>query len=352
MAHELTIRDTGFVEHAYVGEVGWHGLGNELRPDAPMVEWVKAAGFDWEVLSDQVRYRAPDGNEHTVDNRRVLYRSDTSEPLSVVSADYKIVQPQEIMDYFDQLISRAGFKMNTAGTLFGGRRFWALADIGDEDCVADPKDRLKGRLLAATSVDLTMPTTLKFLCERVVCNNTLTFGLAEMGGTSIRVPHSREFRFGEINAALGIKLHDQFHGVMQGLRRLAQAPMDDLAVVRATAEILQPEAFKLEPEKLAELLNSQPARAIGGSAIEGTTIGADLMGASGTSWGWLNAVTEYADHTSRAASLDNRFARAMFGEGDRLKQRALNVATKFADGETLEDQYQPHRKMLEEVLAG
>ncbi len=37
MAHELTIRTDGFAEIAFVGETPWHGLGQEINPDATIV---------------------------------------------------------------------------------------------------------------------------------------------------------------------------------------------------------------------------------------------------------------------------------------------------------------------------
>ena len=46
MAHELTQREDGFVEMAFVGETPWHGLGQSIAQDASIEEWQKSAGMD------------------------------------------------------------------------------------------------------------------------------------------------------------------------------------------------------------------------------------------------------------------------------------------------------------------
>jgi hypothetical protein len=51
-----------------------------------------------------------------------------------------------------------------------------------------------------------------------------------------------------------------------------------------------------------------------------------LETAQETAWGWLNAVTEYADHHIRAHSDENRTASALWGQGDTLKNRAVELA--------------------------
>ena len=50
-----------------------------------------------------------------------------------------------------------------------------------------------------------------------------------------------------------------------------------------------------------------------------------MPGRKGTAWGYLNAVTEYADHHTAARSVDNRFNASQFGTGDMLKTDALEL---------------------------
>ena len=61
------------------------------------------------------------------------------------------------------------------------------------------------------------------------------------------------------------------------------------------------------------------------SLYEGQGRGAELEAAKGTTWGLLNAITEYVDHERRARSNEYRMDTAWFGQGAVLKQRAVNT---------------------------
>ena len=54
------------------------------------------------------------------EEQRVLYRSDTHAPLSVVSQRYQEVQPKEILEFYRDLTEQSGFELETAGVLKGG----------------------------------------------------------------------------------------------------------------------------------------------------------------------------------------------------------------------------------------
>ena len=60
--------------------------------------------------------------------------------------------------------------------------------------------------------------------------------------------------------------------------------------------------------------------------FDGHGRGAELSSAKGTTWGLLNAVTEYVDHERRAMSDGHRLDSAWFGQGAALKQRAFEHA--------------------------
>jgi hypothetical protein len=60
--------------------------------------------------------------------------------------------------------------------------------------------------------------------------------------------------------------------------------------------------------------------------FNGAGKGSTLETARETAFGWLNAVTEYADHHVRAHTDENRTASALWGQGDALKNRALDIA--------------------------
>lgn len=319
MSHELSIQN-GKVEMGYVaGTARWHGLGNELAENAPIEQWIVSAGMDWRVKRSRVRYH--DGVDmHTWDEQHILFRSDNKAPLGVVSDSYKVVQPYQALEFFRDLCEHNGFKMRTAGVLFGGRRYWALADIGAESYVADPKDRVKGRLLLVTSCDGSIKTTGKFVAECVVCNNTLTMARAE-SGKQVAVSHRSVFNPADVKAKLGLA-DGQFARFIRDMRQLAQVRVGESDADRLTLNLFGADANE-SPE-------TQEARASRGykkvmELFSGAQIGANLDGRQGSAWAWLNAVTQYADHEIAARSADNRFNSSQFGAGDALKAKALEL---------------------------
>ena len=85
------------VEHmAYVGDTPWHGLGQQLSRHQPLEVWQQQAGMNWHIEEAPVRFIAEGashlGSIHSFPEQKVLYRSDSKAPLSVVSQRYHTVQ--------------------------------------------------------------------------------------------------------------------------------------------------------------------------------------------------------------------------------------------------------------------
>ena len=128
MSHEIDL-STGLPAIAYVGERPWHELGEKLPEGQSIEVWLKAARLEWELRRLPVQYLV-DGKLRTMDDRFVLVRSDTHAALSVVSGDYQIVQPKEVLEFYRDLVTHYGYKLETSGALDGGRKVWALARTG------------------------------------------------------------------------------------------------------------------------------------------------------------------------------------------------------------------------------
>lgn len=175
---------------AYAGERPWHGLGNKLGQQQPIEVWKQQAGMDWRIDEAEVRYVTGSNNIGVINafpEQKVLYRSDTKAPLSVVSKRFQVVQPGEILEFYRDLSACNGFELETAGVLREGRKFWALARTG-QSTMLKGRDKVNGYLLLATACDGTLATTAQFTSVRVVCNNTLAIALGD-SRSAIKVPH-------------------------------------------------------------------------------------------------------------------------------------------------------------------
>jgi len=304
---------------AYVGTTPWHGLGSQLPANQPIEVWQKAAGMDFEIKETEVLYSASEDHfrPQPYPNGKVLFRSDTNAPLSVVSSRYKVVQPREVLEFYRSLVKAGGFELETAGVLKEGRKIWALARTGQET-VLKGGDKVAAFLLLATSCDGTLATTAQFTSVRVVCNNTLQLAVNDRAG-SVRVLHSTRFDPALVRDQLGLGLSawDSFVASIHEMAKLKVSPAE---ASRFLVDVLGDHALPIEQR--SQQRSVQAAMRL--FTKEGK--GADLAAASGTVWGLLNAVTEHVDHQRRARSQDHRLDSAWFGQGAQVKARALEKA--------------------------
>lgn len=318
MAHLIDMTNSR-ANIAFVGEIPWHGLGSNLSPDADLETWAREAGLAHSVRESFVRFatsRDPAVPLTVYKDRKVLFRDDTGAPMSVVSADYHTVQPREVLGFFKEMVDTAGFRLETAGCLSGGRRVWALARVSDGANVIG-QDRVLPYVLLATSYDGTMATTAKFTGIRVVCHNTISLAIgrnAEAG--EIRVPHSTTFHRDMVRRDLGIAVN-AFDEWLINAKRMASAPLSHDEASKLTATLIAPTTTMKDP---AQATGYKRIMAL----FEGNAIGSGLT-QGGTLWQWLNSVTETVDHLT-GRTPDTRMSSAWFGAGNKLKADAQELA--------------------------
>ncbi len=312
---------------AYVGQTPWHDLGNQLPPKQPLEVWAREAGMDWTIRETPVRFMAEQagalGSIMTFEDQKVLYRSDTKAPLSVVSNRYQVVQPKAVLEFYRDLSEVSGFELETAGVLKAGKKFWALARTGKESNLKG-NDTVKGYILLATSCDGSLATTATPTTIRVVCNNTLSIAL-NGASNAVRVPHSTTFDPQAVKKQLGIAV-SSWDGFMYRLKTLTERKVKSHEAMNYFLRVMcQPDA-QVEVQGLA---NERALKKVQ-ELYDGRGRGSELTSAKGTAWGLLNAVTEFVDHERRARNQEYRLDSAWFGQGSGLKQRALDAAMQLA----------------------
>lgn len=306
--------------------LGRSALDKALSPDQPIEVWAREAGMDWSIQSAEVRFAASDdlGTIHTFPEQKVLYRSDTQRPLSVVSQRYQVVQPAEILEFYRDLTEAGGFRLETAGVLKEGRKLWALARTG-QSVLLKGRDEVRGYLLLATACDGTLATTAQFTSIRVVCENTLAIALRADGG-AVKVGHRSKFDAQAVKKQLGIAI-SSWDGFMARMKALSERKLTD-----ASSEAL---LRRVLTDSAAESANSQSVGERSMKAVQslyaGLGRGSNLASSTGTAWGLLNSITEYVDHHRRSRSADHRRDTAWFGQGAAIKQRAWDEAVKLVD---------------------
>ncbi|RXS99061.1 DUF932 domain-containing protein [Acinetobacter junii] len=346
MAHQLE-------QMAYVGETPWHGLGNQLTPDQPIEVWAKQAGMDWRIESSDVSYMAQNEKGQSIimpfEEQRVLYRSDTHAPLSVVSQRFQEVQPSSILEFYRDLTEQSGFELETAGVLKGGKKFWALAKTG-QTAALKGKDVSNGYILLATACDGTLATTAQFTSIRVVCNNTLAIALKGQNSAGIvKVPHSTRFDAEKVKQQLGVSVRT-WDEHMYEMKQLSQRKVTqqeaaayfdavfnntNLSIAEQDESIIQFYRSAAMPNQINSSRSDSKTEPNGRAMSKVMTMfngqgrGAELSSAKDTAYGLLCAITEFCDHERRAMSIDHRLDSAWFGMGAAIKQRGVEQALRM-----------------------
>jgi phage/plasmid-like protein (TIGR03299 family) len=323
MSHELTTNAiTKQVEFAYLQSDGlpWHGLGQAMPDGASIDQWRVAAGMDWKIQRAKVRYPVshdPSVPMREIADKHVLLRSDTKDALGVVSDSYKVVQPAQVIEFFRDIVKVGGLELSAAGTIYGGKRFWATAKIG-EASPTSVKDKIGGYLLLSTSADGSQRTEARRTSIRVVCRNTLAVAVGE-AVPWVKISHRTEFDPEEIKQFMGLN-EAAWDAFRHQITRLANIPVDQEKAEELTETVLgggEKVIASAGYNKILDLFN-------------GDGKGADLDGVYGTGWGYVNAVTEYIDHWTRARSDENRFVSSQWGQGADMKQRAVDAVLALA----------------------
>lgn len=342
--HGITSTD----DMAYVGERPWHGLGNALQDGATMEQWLVAANMQHTIRRTKLLYYAYRGQQdlRADEDLVVLIRSDNGQRLGIVGLDYQIVQPFEVLDFFRDLAANHGFKLETAGTLFGGKVYWSLAKI--TEAKFSGWDRVGAYVLISTSADGSRSTEIRQVTVRVVCNNTIQIAWGEHTSKVLRVSHRQRFDSQKVKKELGL-VQEHFDAMCEDISHLSATKITDAAAEDFVLRLLRPTdaAIKMVNEaspddSLQALLArgtltaqedpSEPVlrRPRGADTIlslyDGVGMGSARPGTDGTAWGLVNAITEYVDHHAGSRTLDNLLNRSLFGDGQDLKVQAFQAA--------------------------
>lgn len=357
-----------FMESAQ--DVPWHGLGVPVDHEASPSQMLLASKLNWTVSKRPLfTSKAPEaigsgsmfssfedyiqrgGSSLVVSDYFALVRDSDNKVLGPAGKDYIPVQNIEAFTFFKRFTDAGQMRMETAGSLQGGRQVWVLAKL--KKSITLPGNDVVGSYLLLSSPHIWGKSlVVKFVTIRVVCNNTFTMAMNESSfGKGFRMPHIRAFSdevAEEARISLGIadELFDGFASVAQ---KLAKAPLSLPALSRYISAILHPELmtmhmgknfFKQSEAKQAELIVDPNSPAIDPMQMKQSASdayvsaifqrGADLESAKGTVWGAFNGVTYYVDHQA-GRSRDNALYASWFGPKGAIKTQAYRRAIQIAE---------------------
>lgn len=333
MSHELTDKDSMFS----VRETPWHGLGFVPKKHPKSIEQaIEWAGLDWDVIQRPAKVTLPvpgsqtktrlvtlDGRDSDHEGYFVNIRSDSMEPLGVVTGRYEIVQNQEAFSF---LASIFGSEMHfeTAGSLMGGRRVWVMLRL--PEFVEVGGDPVGQYAFVSNSHDGKSSVVTALTPVRIVCNNTLTAALHRAKGKdaqrtyTIRHLGNMDAKLAEARNVLQVTI-DYYAQFKELGDALASAKCSDQRA-RSYIERLFP-----VPEGMGDRAaeNREQARQAVMSLFKGEGPAGDTTGnAPGTFYTLYNAAIEYADWSRGERKAGGRFQRAL-DDPDGLKAHAWDL---------------------------
>lgn len=307
----------------YVGETPWHELGIEIKEAPTSEDAIRLAGLDWDVIPKPIY----DEFGRELPGYKVNMRSSDNTALGIVTDRYRIVQNSEAFAFTDELLGH-GVKYETAGSLASGKRVWMLARMENTTIAEENIDPF---LVFTNSHDGTGAIRVAITPVRVVCQNTLNLALANASRHWSCVHKGdiqsklEEARFTLSSAEKYMEALEEEFGELK-LKKVTEAQVKNMTEKLLEIEFnnLFNKALKtgkivdfkerLRQQKYEDKLNAKRNDIL--------TIyhdKPDLVGTEHSAFRFVNAVSDYATHTSDHKQTknyqENLFMRTIDGNG-------------------------------------
>lgn len=315
MGHGFEEKDTMFS----VGERPWHGLGTVLKSAPTIQEAIVTAGLDWDVELQPLQTIT----QIDLEGHRGVIRTDDNSCLGVVSSGYKVLQNKDAFKFFEPFVEEELATLETAGSLFNGKRVFILAKLNSENMVIDDNDTVEKYILLSNSHDGSQAVRVGFTPIRVVCNNTLTFAETSNKSQLIKIHHS-----GNVTQTLKevIKTFDlvnqQFLATEEQYKYLATLPVNSEDLKNYVRVVFS-------TKKLEEQIANNDKEAIENfrkkllNTVEAQFEKEDKKNA----WTMYNSVNWYFNH-EKGRSLETRYNSLWFADSKRIDKKAFEAAMK------------------------
>ena len=317
------------------GVTPWHGIGEIVKGTLSSEEAIKVAKLDWDVIPKPIF----DEFGREIPGYKVNQRSSDNKNLGIVTNKYKIVQNKEAFAFTDALLGE-GVQYESAGSLASGKRVWLLARM-ENTTIAE--ENIDPYLVFTNSHDGTGAVRVAITPVRVVCQNTLNLALqnasrhwscAHKGDIQGKL---EEARFTLQNAEAYMEALEEEFGELKRKKvtekqvrdmtdKLLEIEFNNLFVKAIKQGNIIDLKERMKQQKYEEKLNRKKA-----DILDIYFNKPDLRGTEQSAFRFVNAVSDYATHTTDHKNTknyqDNLFMKTIDGNGliDTSYQLALAV---------------------------
>ncbi|NBW70834.1 MAG: DUF932 domain-containing protein [Bacteroidetes bacterium] len=304
----------------YAGATPWHGLGEKLEEAPTISEAIEASGLNWEVGTKDLL--TVDGQEVPA---RATYRKSDNSILGVVGPRYVPLQNKDAFEWFQPFVDAGECSLHTGGSLSNGQKVWVLAQLNRDPSEIVSGDEVQKFILLSNSHDGTTAIRVGYTPIRVVCVNTLAFAHNHADSKLLRIRHTQSAQ-GKLDNVRDImdNINAQFEATAEQYRFLASRDFNQRDVQRYVKVLL---GIDKKPEEDIKTRTRKIMDEILGT-IEGPK--QSMPGVRGTWWAAYNGFNEYLNYT-KGRNTNNRLESLWFGQNGTDNNKALNLATEFAN---------------------
>ena len=316
MAHQILENDTMFS----VKERPWHGLGVVVETAPTIEEAITLANLGWTVEPKEIK--TVDGIN--IPNKKALMRSDTNDCLGVVGSGYNILQNTEAFKFFEPFVENGLATLETAGSLFNGKRVFILAKIAGDDMEVQKGDFVEKYILLSNAHDGSQAVKVGYTPIRVVCNNTLTCAETSQTSQLIRVYHKTNVSqtLQDLRETMDL-VNKQFIGTEEKYKELAKKQVStadlDKYVKRVFSKKKLEDMYNTPSEYTDEQVEKFRKKLM--EHVE-EVFEKELVH---NRWTMYNAVNHYLNH-GRSRTLESTYNSMWFGDAKRIDKKAFQLA--------------------------
>jgi phage/plasmid-like protein (TIGR03299 family) len=359
MAHELDTRENGTAAFVSRKLTAWHQLGTIIDGDVSYEQAMELGGLNWDVQKVQNIARIPvsydvDGEPTDwldIPTGRESYsivRMDRKSIIGTVGENYVPLQNRDAFRPVSHLIDGGLARIETAGSLRGGKQVWTLVGLDVEKIVelAFGRDGVDVGALEATAQEVLPYVMLsndhtgrgsarvKEVAIRVVCANTMAMAMTESGGTDIQVTHAGNVE-GNYATAAGILLNTvalRYAGMAKARGVLLERRLERVEFKRNVLDVVAPieqleaklRAGAVEADRTAWTRTALDKALAVRNRVEALWTEGDGHTGDRSAWEALQAVTQYLDHE---APIGDR-GKALF-DGGTFESKKTQVASRL-----------------------
>lgn len=287
----------------YVRTAPWHELGIRVEEALSSRKALELGGLDWSVIQKEI---------YTDDNMlipsfKANIREGDNKVLGVVTDRYKVVQNKEAFAFTDSLIGE-GCTYETAGSLQEGKKVWLLAKLPEKYQILD--DEVTPYMVFSNSHDGSGALKIAMTPIRVVCQNTLNLALNDAKRIWSTI-HTGDIKSKLDEAMKTLLLAENYMKKLDyEANFLNRKKIDDRKVLEFINELipLSDNASKTQEKNIELLRTDMKLRYFEAP---------DLIYLPKTPWRFINAVSDFATHTTPLRKTvnykENLFAKTVDG---------------------------------------